>query len=77
MCLITGNEETYDSLFTECLVLYLAYKLGKAVTGSQGTSDGYYQQVQALIQQAKAVQAQETPSQLFGSDQDYTLTNRY
>lgn len=36
------NEETYDSLFIESLVLYLAYKLSKAVTGSQGTSDSYY-----------------------------------
>jgi len=67
------NEESYDSLFIECLVLYLAYKISKAITGSQGTSDSYYTQTQELIKQAKAVQAQEVPSQQFFKDSDYTL----
>lgn len=67
------NEETYDTLFTECLVLYLASKITKATTGSQGTSDSYYMQCQELIKQAKAVQAQEIPSQQFFKDSDYSL----
>ncbi|QDX16417.1 hypothetical protein C6W84_17049 (plasmid) [Acinetobacter baumannii] len=67
------NEESYDSLFTECLVLYLASKITKATTGSQGTSDSYYMQCQELIKQAKAVQAQEVPSQQFFKDSDYSL----
>lgn len=67
------NEETYDSLFIECLVLYLASKITKATTGSQGTSDSYYMQCQELIKQAKAVQAQEVPSQQFFKDTDYSL----
>ena len=67
------NEETYDSLFIECLVLYLASKITKATTGSQGTSDSYYMQCQELIKQAKAVQAQEIPSQQFFKDSDYSL----
>ncbi|MFV5370017.1 hypothetical protein VXO74_15055 [Acinetobacter junii] len=67
------NEETYDSLFIECLVLYLAYKISKPITGSQGTSDSYYMQCQELIKQAKAVQAQEIPSQQFFKDSDYSL----
>lgn len=67
------NEETYDSLFIESLVLYLAYKLSKAVTGSQGTSDSYYMQCQELLRQAKATQAQEVPSQQFFKETDYSL----
>lgn len=67
------NEETYDSLFIECLILYLASKITKAVTGSQGTADSYYMQCQELIKQAKAVQAQEIPSQQFFKDSDYSL----
>lgn len=67
------NEETYDSLFIECLVLYLAYKISKPITGSQGTSESYYMQCQELIKQAKAVQAQEIPSQQFFKDSDYSL----
>ncbi|WP_180139557.1 hypothetical protein [Acinetobacter sp. YH12043] len=67
------NEESYDSLFIECLVLYLAYKITKATTGSQGTSDSYYMQCQELLKQAKATQAQEIPSQQFFKETDYTL----
>lgn len=67
------NEETYDSLFIESLVLYLAYKLSKAITGSQGTSDSYYMQCQELLKQAKATQAQEVPSQQFFKETDYSL----
>lgn len=70
------NEETYDALFIECLVLYLAYKICKAITGSQGTADSYYMQCQELIKQAKAVQFQEIPSPMFFSDRDYQLTSR-
>ncbi len=60
------NEETYDSLFIECLILYLASKITKAVTGSQGTADSYYMQCQELIKQAKAVQAQEVRIHICG-----------
>lgn len=67
------NEETYDALFIECLVLYLAYKITKAITGSQGTSDSYYQQCQALIKETKAIQAQEIPSIQFIKDEDYQM----
>ena len=70
------NEESYDSLFVECLILYLAYKLSKPITGSQGTSDSYYMQCQELIKQAKAVQAQEIPSPQLFRDEDYTFTRR-
>ena len=67
------NEETYDSLFIECLVLYIASKITKATTGNQGNSDSLYMQCQELIKQAKAVQAQEIPSQQFFKETDYSL----
>ena len=72
------NEETFDSLFTECLVLYLASKISKAITGNQGNSDSLYMQCQELLKQAKAVQAQEIPSQQFFKESDYSIiTSRY
>lgn len=70
------NEETFDSLFEECLVLYIGSKLSKAVTGSQTTGDSLYMQCQELMAQAKATQAQEKPNITFGSDDDFTLTRR-
>lgn len=70
------NEETYDSLFTECLILYLAYKISNSTSGSQSTADSYYQQCQALIQEARAVQSQEVPSQQFFNESDYTIIAR-
>ena len=70
------NEQTYDSLFTECLILYLASKIAKPITGSQGTGDSYFMQCQDLLKQAKATQAQEVLSIQFFKDEDYTLTRR-
>lgn len=70
------NEETFDPLFIECLILYLASKAAKPITGSQGAGESLYIQAQDLIKQVKAVQAQEVLSiQLFKED-DYTLTRR-
>lgn len=72
------NEETYDSLLVESLTLYMAYKLVKPITGSQGASDSYFQEFQSFIAKAQSTQGQETPSQVFGSDQDFSLiTARY
>ena len=70
------NEESYDSLFIECLILYLASKVAKPITGSQGTGDSYFIQCQDLLKQAKATQAQEVLSIQFFKDEDYTLTRR-
>lgn len=72
------NEERFDTLFTECLVLYLASKISKAITGNQGNADSLYNQCQQLIAQAKAVQAQEVPSPQFFKESDYSIiTSRY
>lgn len=70
------NEETFDSLFTECLILYLASKIAKPITGSQGTGDSLFIQCQDLLKQAKATQAQEVLSIQLFKDEDYTLTRR-
>lgn len=71
------NEETFDSLFIECLILYLASKAAKPITGSQGAGESFYIQCQDLIKQLKAVQAQEVLSIQFFKEDDYTLTRRY
>ena len=70
------NEEEFDSLFQECLILYLAYKIAKGITGSQNTSDIYFQQFNLLLTEAKAIQAQEKPSQQFADDADFILLRR-
>ena len=72
------NEETYDTLFVECLVLYIASKITKATTGNQGNADSLYMQCQELLKQAKAIQAQEVPSQQFFKESDYSIiASRY
>lgn len=71
------NEETFDSLFIECLILYLAAKAAKPITGSQGAGESFYIQCQELIKQLKVVQAQEVLSIQFFKEDDYTLTRRY
>ena len=71
------NEETFDPLFTECLILYLASKAAKPITGSQGAGESFYIQAQDLIKQVKAVQAQEVLSIQFFKEDDYTLTRRH
>ncbi|ELW77060.1 MULTISPECIES: hypothetical protein [Acinetobacter] len=67
------NEERFDTLFTECLILYLASKISKAITGNQGNADSLYMQCQELLKQAKAIQAQEVPSPQFFKDSDYAI----
>lgn len=72
------NEESFDSLFVECLVLYIASKISKATTGNQGNSDSLYMQCQELIKVAKTTQAQEVPSQQFFKESDYSIiVSRY
>ena len=71
------NEEMFDSLFIECLILYLASKVAKPITGSQGAGESFYIQAQELIKQAKAIQAQEVLSIQLFKEEDYTLTRRY
>lgn len=59
------NEQTWDSLFREAMVYYLASKLAKATTGSNAEGDSCWQKLQQTLKQARAINAQERPSQDF------------
>ena len=63
-----NNEQTWDTLFAECMALYLMHKLAKPITGSQSESDSAWQKLQNLLKQARAVNAQERPSQDFDAN---------
>lgn len=62
------NEEIWDSLFCECMVLYLINKLAKPITGSQSESDSAWQKLQNMLKQARAINGQERPAQDFVAD---------
>lgn len=62
------NEQTWDTLFTESMALYLMHKLAKPITGSQSESDSAWQKLQNILKQARAVNAQERPSQDFDAN---------
>ncbi|AOA57570.1 hypothetical protein [Acinetobacter larvae] len=62
------NEQTWDSLFRQCMIDYLASKLAKAITGSNAEGDSAWQRVQMMLKQARAINGQERPSQNFSDD---------
>lgn len=62
------NEQTWDSLLTEAMALYMCSKIAKPITGSQAEVDSAYQKLQQLMRQARAINAQERPSQSFDDD---------
>jgi len=67
------NEQTWDSLFCECMALYLVHKLAKPITGSQTEADSAWQKLQNLLKQARAINGQECPAQDFVADYVPTL----
>lgn len=62
------NEELWDSLFTECMALYLVNKLAKPITGSNAEADSAWQKLQNMLKQARAINGQERPAQDFAAD---------
>lgn len=62
------NEEIWDSLFCECMALYLVNKLAKPITGSQAEADSAWQKLQNMLKQARAINGQERPAQDFTAD---------
>ena len=62
------NEDIWDSLFAECMVLYLVHKLAKPITGSQAESDSAWQKLQNMLKQARTINGQERPAQDFAAD---------
>ena len=67
------NEELWDSLFAECMVLYLVHKLAKPITGSQAESDSAWQKLNNMLKQARAINGQERPAQDFAADYQSNL----
>ena len=67
------NEQTWDSLFVECMALYLVNKLAKPITGSQTEADSAWQKMQNLLRQARAINGQERPTQDFASNLESTI----
>lgn len=57
------TEQTWDSLLVEAMTLKMASKLCKPITGSDAAGQNAEAQFQDLLRQAKAINAQERPSQ--------------
>ena len=57
------NENNWDSLFAECMALYLVNKIAKAINGSNSEADSAWQKLQNMLKQARAINGQERPSQ--------------
>lgn len=62
------NEDMWDSLFSECMALYLVNKLAKPITGSNAEGDSAWQKLQNMLKQARAINGQERPAQDFAAD---------
>ena len=62
------NEELWDSLFSECMALYLVSKLAKPITGSNAEADSAWQKLQNMLKQARAINGQERPAQDFAAE---------
>lgn len=71
------NENDWDALFSECMVLYLVNKLAKPITGSNAEADSAWQELQLMLQQARSINAQERPTQDFGKFQSSFIGVRY
>lgn len=63
-----ADENHWDSLFTECMVLYLANKLCKPISGSQTEADSAWQKLQNMLKQARTINGQERPTQDFSAN---------
>ncbi len=61
------NEEYWDSLFCECMALYLVNKLAKPITGSNAEADSAWQKLQNMLKQGRAINGQERPAQDFAA----------
>lgn len=64
------NEELWDSLFSECMALYIVNKLAKPITGSNAEADSAWQKLQNMLKQARAINGQERPAQDFAANHE-------
>lgn len=65
------NEGTYSSGLIEALVYMLAFKLSKSILGEDGAN--MYTLYKNIIEQEKAVDSQQTLTQQFFSDDQFTF----
>lgn len=71
------NEETWDSLLVEAMSLKLASKLAKPNTGSDATGQSALAEYERLIKRARAINAQERPSESMQYEESKYLGGRY
>ena len=71
------NEQTWDSLLVEAMTLKMASKLCKPVTGSTTERDSIDAEFLRLLPQAKAINAQERPSQDIQWAESTYISERY
>ncbi|MEB3790136.1 hypothetical protein [Acinetobacter sp. IK40] len=72
-----NTEQTWDSLLIEAMTLKMASKLCKPITGSDAAGQTAEAQFQQLMRQAKAINAQERPSQDIQFAESSYLWERY
>lgn len=65
------NEGTYSPLLVECLVYMLAFKLSSSIL--QKTNKDFYTIYKDLIDKEKGVDSQQTLSQQFFDDSDFSF----
>jgi hypothetical protein len=68
------NEGTYSPLLVECLVYMLAFKLSPSIL--QKTNNDFYSIYKDLIAKEKAVDSQQTVSQQFFGDEEFSFKDR-
>lgn len=71
------TEQTWDSLLVEAMTLKMASKLCKPVTGSTTERDSIDAEFLRLFPQAKAINAQERPSQTIQWAESSYIWERY
>lgn len=71
------NEETWDSMLVDAMSLKLASRLAKPNTGSDASGQSALAEYERLIKRARAINAQERPSQDMQYEQSSYLQGRY
>ncbi len=71
------NEETWDPMLCEALSLKLAARLSKPVTGSDASGESAKAELVELLKRARAINAQERPSQDMQYADSYYIGSRY
>lgn len=71
------TESTWDDLLVEAMSLQMAAKLAKPITGSSTENENKLAELERLLKRARAVDAQEEPSQTLNDGYFSLLEVRY